>query len=60
MTAEFIHRHNKRLSDRNVQTIVAEELARHGYVVDRLRDVDAAPYGPACWRYVIPIRQVTA
>lgn len=60
VSVEFYHRHAKRLSDRNVQAIVSEELAAAGYVIDRLRDVEAARYGLSYWRYVIPVRQVTA
>lgn len=60
MTVEFFHRHDRRLSDRNVQTIISDDLAAAGYVVDRLRDVEASRFGQSYWRYVIPVRQVTA
>lgn len=60
MTVEFYHRHSKRLIDRNVFAIVAEDLAKCGYVVDRLRDVEAERYGAAYWKYFIPVRLVVS
>jgi hypothetical protein len=60
MNVEFFHRHTKRLNDNNVRALIADDLAKTGYVPDRLYDVKARRYGRSYWRYLVPLRRVTA
>jgi len=60
MQAEFYHRHHERLSDQNLRTLVADDLARRGFITDKLKNIEANRYGTSYWHYVIPVQRVTA
>lgn len=48
-----------RLKDEAVQHMVSHDpdLAKQGYVVDRLKPIEAEKVGPS-WHYTIPVRSV--
>lgn len=57
---EFYHRHNKRLKDSNVLTLVSTGIASSGFVVDRLRDVTAQRLNQSYWHYIVPVIRVAS
>lgn len=61
MTLDFYHRSLLRLTDDNVRTLVGsdQDVAKQGYIVDRLKEVSAERYGRSYWKYQVPVMSVT-
>lgn len=60
MTVDYYVRSPLCMTETAVQAVIAKDpdIARQGYVVDRLRPVMAERHGEKFWKYVVPVMQV--